>query len=495
MGDTATADELPPHVLIFPLPLQGHINSMSKLAELLCLSNIHVTMLLSTYTLGRLRSHANIESRLSRYAGFRVVSITDGLSDDHPRSGERTMEILMSLLKVGGAQFRKLMETTDALSDGGSRRRVSCLILDGVLSFAIPVVEEMGIPFICFRTVGACSFWANYSFKEVIEAGEVPLKGKDEDKHEFWKKEELDLIVTSVPGMEGYLRRRDLPAFGRVSDVNDIGFQTIIREIRRTPLSKGLILNSFEDLEGPILDQIRKPIPNVYSIGPLHTHLKARLESEKNESSLASSSFWEEDGSSITWLDSQPARSVIYVSFGSVTLLTKNELLEFWYGLVNSGHRFLWVMRPDSIVEGDKDNPIAVELEEGTKERGYLAGWVPQNEVLAHSSVAAFFTHSGWNSTLESVAAGMPMLCWPYFADQTINSRFVSDVWKVGLDMKDSCDRVIVEKMVRDVMGERRDEFLERAGLLAELAKKAVSEGGTSYTNLNRLIEFIKSSV
>ncbi|KAL3647336.1 hypothetical protein CASFOL_008304 [Castilleja foliolosa] len=496
MGHPATAaDELPPHVLIFPLPMQGHINSMLKLAELLCLSNIQVTMLLSTYTHGRLRRHANIESRFSRYAGFRVVSITDGLPEDHPRSGERTMEIVMSLLKVGGAEFRKLMETTDALSDGGSRRRVSCLIMDGVLSFAIPVVEELGIPFIYFRTVGACSFWANYSFKEVIEAGEVPLKGKDEDKHEFWKKEELDLIVTSVPGMEGYLRRRDLPAFSRVSDVNDPGFQTIIRETRRTALSKGLILNSFEDLEGPIMDQIRKPIPNVYSIGPLHTHLKARLESEKKETSPASSSFWEEDRSSITWLDSQQARSVIYVSFGSVTLLTKNELLEFWYGLVNSGHRFLWVMRPDSIIGGDKDNPIPVELEEGTKERGYLAGWVPQDEVLAHSSVAAFFTHSGWNSTLESVAAGMPMLCWPYFADQTINSRFVSEVWKVGLDMKDTCDRLIVEKMVRDVMGERRDEFLERAGRLAELANKAVSEGGTSYTNLNRLIEFIKSSV
>ncbi|KAL6580275.1 7-deoxyloganetic acid glucosyl transferase [Orobanche minor] len=295
--------------------------------------------------------------------------------------------------------------------------------------------------------------------------------------------------------MEGYLRRRDLPAFGRVTDVSDPGFQTIIRETRRTTLSCGLILNSFEDLEGPIMDQIRKPIPNVYSIGPIHTHLKARLESEKRESSLPSSSFWEEDRSSVTWLNSQPARSVLYVSFGSVTVLTMNELLEFWYGLVNSGHKFLWVMRPSLIIGSEENNPIPVELEEGTKERGYLAGWVPQNEVLTHPSIAAFFTHSGWNSSLESIAAGIPMICWPYFADQTINSRFVSDVWKVGLDMKDSCDRVIVKKMVRDIMELRRDEFLERAHHMAELAKKAISEGGTSYTNLNRLIEFIKSLV
>ncbi|KAL0321900.1 UNVERIFIED_CONTAM: 7-deoxyloganetic acid glucosyl transferase [Sesamum calycinum] len=388
-----TDTELPPHVLIFPLPMQGHINSMLKLAELFCLANLHVTMLLSEYTHGRLRRHANIESRFSRYPGFRVATIPDGLPEDHPRVGERTMEIVMSLLKVGGAEFRKLMETTDALSDGG---------------------------------------------------------GKDEGKYDYWKKEELDLMVTSVCGNGGLSPATRSSSVCRVNDVNDPGFQTIIRETRRTALSSGLILNSFEDLEGPILDQIRKPIPNLYSIGPLHTHLKARLESQKSEeSSLPSSSFYEEDRSSMSWLDSQPAKSVLYVSFGSVTLLTRNELLEFWYGLVNSGHKFLWVMRPDSIVGDNKDNPNSAELEEGTKERGYLVGWVPQNEVLAHPSVGAFFTHSGWNSTLEGIAAGMPMICWPYFADQTINSRFVSDVWKVGLDMKDSCDRVIVERMVR----------------------------------------------
>ncbi|KAH6805640.1 hypothetical protein C2S51_030471 [Perilla frutescens var. frutescens] len=491
MGRQEAADELPPHVLIFPLPMQGHINSMLKLAELLCLSNLHVTMLFSEYSHSRLRRHADIESRFSRYPGFRVATMCDGLPDDHPRVGERTMEIMMSLLEVGGAQFRKLMETTDALSyGGGARRRVTCLIMDGVLSFAVPVAQEMGIPFIYFRTSSPCSFWANFCFNDVIQAGEIPLKGKDEDKYTYWKRGDLDLMVRSVPGMEGYLRRRDLPAFCRVDDANDSEFQTIIRETRRSAHSSGLILNSFEDLDGPILDQIRNPIPNLYSIGPLHTHLQARL-----QSSLTSSSFYQEDRSSMTWLDSQPAKSVVYVSFGSVTLLSRNELLEFWYGLVNSGHKFLWVMRPDSIIGDDEKGRVPVEVEEGTKERGCVLGWVPQNEVLVHPSVGAFFTHCGWNSTLESVAAGVPMICWPYFADHTINSRFVSEVWRVGLDMKDSCDRVIVEKMVREIMGERRDEFKERARAMADLANKAVSEGGTSSTNFNRLLHFIKSSL
>ncbi|CAA2974408.1 7-deoxyloganetic acid glucosyltransferase-like isoform X1 [Olea europaea var. sylvestris] len=487
--------ELPPHILIFPLPMQGHVNSMLKLAELLCLHELHVTMLLSEFTHRRLVLHANAQSRFARYPGFRFVTMPDGLPEDHPRAGERTMEIMLSLRKTGGLEFRRLMESTNRLNDAGDRRPVTCVIMDGVLSFALPVLMEMGIPYIYFRTVGACSFWANFCIQEIIDAGEVPLRGKDEDKYTYWKKKEMDLMVTSVPGMEGFLRRRDLPWFCRVSDVNDAGFQAIKTETRKSTQARALILNTFEDLEGPILDEIRKHIPNLYSVGPLHTHLRARLAEKTSDITRASGSFWEEDKSCLTWLDSQPAKSVIYVSFGSVTILTRSELLEFWYGLVNSGQRFLWVMRPDSIIGNNEESKIPVELEEGTKARGYMVGWAPQDDVLAHPAVCAFFTHCGWNSTLESVAGGMPMLCWPYFADQTINSRFVSEVWKLGLDIKDTCDRVIIEKMVRDMMVERRDEFLQRANDMANLAKKAISEGGSSYCNLDRLIEFLRGTI
>ncbi|KAL0359236.1 UNVERIFIED_CONTAM: 7-deoxyloganetic acid glucosyl transferase [Sesamum angustifolium] len=279
----------------------------------------------------------------------------------------------------------------------------------------------------------------------------------------------MDMMVTSVPGMEKVLRRRDIPRSLGVANGDDPTFKTMKTDTKRTVEACGLILNTFEDLEGPILDEIRKHIPNLYSIGPIHALLKARLESEPEgmeSSHNHSSSLWEEDRSCIAWLDSQPTSSVIYVSFGSITILTRDELLEFWYGLVNSGHRFLWVMRPESIMgnESGNGNEIPVELEEGTKSRGCMVGWVPQQEV------------------------------WPIQQSMT-NSRFVSEVWKVGLDMKDTCDRITVEKMVKEVMDVRRAEFLERAHSMAMLVRKAISKGGTSYANLNRLIEFLKSMV
>lgn len=98
-------------------------------------------------------------------------------------------------------------------------------------------------------------------------------------------------------------------------------------------------------------------------------------------------------------------------------------------------------MRPDSIIGKDEEGQIPVDLEDGTKARGYMVGWTPQEEVLNHLAIGGFLTHSGWNSTLESIVAGVRMICWTYFANQMVNSRFVSEVWKIGLDMKDTCDR------------------------------------------------------
>lgn len=310
----------------------------------------------------------------------------------------------------------------------------------------------------------------------------------------------MDKKVANVKGMEEFLRRRDLPSMFRATDLTNPFFQMVLTETLWTPRARGLILNTFEHLEEPILSLIRSNCsPNLYTIGPLHTHLKARLNSTNqtcSTTSVSSNSLREEDRNCIRWLDMQLPKSVIYVSFGSIATVTRNDLLEFWHGLVNSGTRFLWVMRPDLVIAGKdggrRKTQEEVELEEATAERGCMVEWAPQEEVLGHQAVGGFLTHSGWNSTLESIVAGVPMICWSYFADQQINSRFVREVWKMGLDMKDTCNRDIVEQMVRDIMVVRKDEFLRRAEEMAELAKTAISDGGSSFSNLNNLVEDIR---
>lgn len=199
------------------------------------------------------------------------------------------------------------------------------------------------------------------------------------------------------------------------------------------------------------------------------------------------------DQGCISWLDQKPNKSVVYVSFGSIATLTNDQLLEIWAGLVESNYYFLWVIRPDVIFGDGLDSPTPDELLEGTKKRGCIVKWAPQDEVLAHRAVGGFLTHSGWNSTLESIVAGVPMICWPYFGDQPINSRFVSEIWKIGLDMKDTCDRVIVENMIHDLMDRRKDELKKSMDHISHLANRSISKGGSSYSYLDYLIEDIKA--
>ncbi|KAK2996594.1 hypothetical protein RJ639_025511 [Escallonia herrerae] len=467
-----------PHVLIFPLPLQGPVNSMLKLAELLSLAGIQVTFLNTDHIHRRLLRHTHVQSRFSRYHNFRFRTISDGLPEDNPRSGEQVMEIFGAIDAVTRPLFREMMISGDLSSSG-----VTCIIADGVFDFAVGVAKEIGVPLIYFDTISPCGLWTYLCVPKLIEAGDLPFEGKD-----------LDAKITCVPGMEGFLRHRDLPSFCRTSNVADPIIQLVMREVQQIPRAQGHIVNTFEDLEGPILHQMRSLCPNLYPIGPLQAHLKARLGAgTTSPQSPSSNSLWEEDKSCMAWLDAQPPKSVIYVSFGSLALMTMDQFMEFWYGLVNSGKRFLWVRRPGSVAQKEGESEIPSELSQGTKERGCIVAWAPQEEVLAHPAVGVFLTHSGWNSTLESIVEGVPMICWPYFVDQQVNSRFVGEVWKLGMDMKDTCDRTIIEKIVRDVMEVRRDEFMQSANLMAKLARESVGEGGTSYHSLDRLIDDIKS--
>lgn len=299
----------------------------------------------------------------------------------------------------------------------------------------------------------------------------------------------MDEPIRSVPGAETFLRRRDLPGFCRSGDLNDSNIQLFKTEGQENSRAYGLILNTFEELDELILNQIRTICPNLYPIGPLHANLKKKLTTLRP----SSNSLWAEDRTCIDWLNDQLPNSVIYVSFGSIATMTIDQLIEFWYGLVNSRQNFLWVIRPDSITGGDWKSMIPVDLTVGTKERGYIVEWAPQEEVLAHHAIGGFWTHCGWNSILESVYEGKPMICWPYFLDQQVNSRFVEKVWGFGLDMKDTCDRKIVEKMVKDLMVLRKEEFLERVNHMSKLAKNCLMEGGSSYCNFERLVKDIKS--
>ncbi|KAG6402077.1 hypothetical protein SASPL_138948 [Salvia splendens] len=459
------------------------MNCMLNLAHLFCLSDFHVTFIVSEFTHRLLLKNTSVPATFAAYPGFQFRAIPDGLPDDHPRFGDKLGDIIPAVTNIMVPVFKKMMSDENLLASP-HRRPATCFVADGSFGFAADVAEENGLPLVYFRTPSAAYFWAFFQVYDLIQAQEIPIKGKS-----------MDGLVKGIPGMEGFLRRRDLPSLFHSDDVNDHLLQSLAAATRQIVRAQAVIFNTFEDLEGPILSAMLEKLPRIYSIGPIHEQQKSRLIEKESKASIVAGNLWLEDRSCIDWLNAQPARSVIYVSFGSITVVTREQLMEFWYGLVNSSHRFLWVMRSDFVTGEDGDDQIPAELMEGTKEKGYLVKWAPQEEVLVHPAVGGFLTHSGWNSTLESIVAGVPMICWPYFGDQTVNSRFVSEVWKIGLDIKDTCDRLIIENAVKEVMEVRKDVFLERADGMAKMAKKAVQRGGSSYTNLDALIDYINSLI
>lgn len=460
---------------------------MLSLAELilsLSQATISVTFITTDAVTSRLTRHSDVGARFAKYGPrFSLQSVPDGLGpDDYLRGADQIGDVTDSLATQAldaGSRLRAIL-TYGSLWGQSDPRPVTCIIADGFFWFMVDVTKELRVPLVYFDTVSPGGLWTFLYVPRMVQLGQLPFRGND-----------LDAQVTSVPGMEGYLRRRDLPSFCRTYDPNNQLMRHISKEAVYYPRAQGHILNTFDDLEAPLLSHMRDLCPNLYTIGPLHSLIRAKVEpiASKNASS---SSLWEEDRSCLAWLDAQPSKSVLYVSIGSLAVMTRHQLTEFWHGLVHSKTRFLWVRRPGSIIETGHDDEVPMELEEGTRERGRLVSWVPQEEVLAHQAIGGFLTHSGWNSTLESTVAGVPMICWPFFVDQQVNSRMVSKVWGVGLDMKDTCDRVTIEKMIRELIGNQRERFAAKMDNLTKLAAKAVDKGGTSYCNLDRLIDDIQ---
>ncbi|KAG5616117.1 hypothetical protein H5410_015941 [Solanum commersonii] len=171
-----------------------------------------------------------------------------------------------------------------------------------------------------------------------------------------------------------------------------------------------------------------------------------------------------------------------------------NEFLEIAWCLANINYPFLWVVRPGLIRGSEWIEWLPSEFLEIVNGRGHIAKWAPQQQVLAHPAVGAFWTHNGWNSTLESICEGIPMMCMPCFGDQMVNARYVSHVWKVGVQLENDLKRINIENAIRRLMEEEEGKQIkERMLELKEKANSCLMPGGSSYESLRSLTSYISS--
>ncbi|KAH7833557.1 hypothetical protein Vadar_007536 [Vaccinium darrowii] len=304
----------------------------------------------------------------------------------------------------------------------------------------------------------------------------------------------LDTVIDWIPGMKD-IRLKDLPSNMRTTDPNNKDFNFCMEATQRSSKASAIILHTFDALEQDLLNALRSMFPFVYSIGPLQLLLNEL--SKKDDSESIGYNLWKEESDCLKWLDSKEPGSVIYVNFGSVASMTQKQREELGWGLVNSQHNFLWIIRHELVMVDEPDfSFLPPELVGEIKVRGLTVAWCPQEEVLNHRSIGGFVTHCGWNSTIESLSAGVPMICLPFFTDQQTNCRYICREWEVGMEIGGDVKRDEVEQVVRKVMGgEKGKKMKEKAMEWKRLAEKATRSDGSSTLNLNMLVKKVLDSM
>ncbi|XP_041026785.1 7-deoxyloganetin glucosyltransferase-like [Juglans microcarpa x Juglans regia] len=481
----SSVEEIRAHAVCIPYPAQGHVNPMMKLAKLLHHKGFHVTFVNTQFNHRRLLKSRGPDS-LDGLPGFRFETIPDGLPPSDADDATQDIPSLSdSIRKTCLVSFRSLLaKLNDTHVSSNVVPPVSCIVSDIGMFFAINAAEELGIPVLLLWTASACGFLGYAHSRHLVQRGDLTAVLKDES---CLPNGYMDTTIDWIPGLKK-IRLKDLPSFLFTLDPNDIMLNFILEMIEKASKASAIVVNTFDALEREALDTLSSMFPPIYSIGPLHLLLNQIP--QKDLVSNIGSNLWKYDSADyLEWLNSKERNSVIYVNFGSVADLTPPQMVEFAWGLANSKKAFLWVIRPDVVKDASLINVPDHEFVIETKDRGILLSWCPQEHVLSHPSIGGFLTHSGWNSMLESMCAGVPVLCWPFFADQQTNCRFACVEWGIGMEIDRNVKRDEVERLVRELMdGEKGKEMRKHAMEWKKMAEEAVGSEGTSNLNLDKVV-------
>ncbi|XWS74074.1 hypothetical protein CRYUN_Cryun02cG0184400 [Craigia yunnanensis] len=471
-------------LVLVPLPFQGHINPMLQLGSILHSKGFSITVVHTVFNSPSPPNHRE----------FCFVSIPDNLSEQVISSGN--LVVLISLLNLNcQVPFHEcLVKMVEQVEE--EKEEIACIIYDEFMYFSEAAAKHVKLPSIILRTTCASTYIPRSAILQLKAEGiltsqvsgrRTSIQGTPDLDCTYLIMALESLILENyyyffnigstsqdlVPGLHP-LRFKDLPVskFGTPEN-----FLQLMSNICKTRTSSAVIWNTVDVLEQSSLEKIQEQCQvRIFPIGPLH-----------KVAPPSSSSLIKEDTSCITWLDKQIQNSVLYVSLGSVASIDKNELVEMAWGLADSKQPFLWVIRPGSVDDLGWNKLLPEGFIEAVEENGCIVKWAPQKEVLAHGAVGGFWTHCGWNSTLESISEGVPMICKPCFGDQRVNARYVSHEWRIGLQLENMFERGEIERAVKRLMVDKEGEALrQRAKILKEMVALCTRERGSSYNSLNQ---------
>ncbi|KAF7828677.1 UDP-glycosyltransferase 84B2-like [Senna tora] len=453
-------------VLMVSMALQGHLNPMLKFAKRLISKGVHVTLATNDVARHRMLKHNNNTPSPNHQEDSQTPSIqleyfSDGLSVDFDRDGD-TGTFVNSISTIGSKNLSALISTLS------QTHHYSCVIINPFVPWAVDVAHQHGIP-CAVLWIQACALYSiYYRYFKNIDA--------------FPDLEDPNQILT-LPGLPN-LEVRDLPSFMLPSSPPHFK-KLLLRFFEALEKVKWILGASFYEIEEEIVKSMA-PLAPIHPIGPLVS--PCLLGQNDDVANATSVDMWNAEDSCMEWLDKREARSVVYISFGSIVILSREEMENMARALRKSEKPFLWVVKKAENGGGEGEEE---EITAGG--RGLVVRWCEQEKVLMHPAVGCFVTHCGWNSTVETVVAGVPVIGYPKWTDQATNAKLARDVFKNGVQVKYGEDKVAsseeVVRCIREVMeGSKAEEMRKRAMELKEAAKKALQEAGSSDSNINAFI-------
>jgi len=461
--------EDPIKLLLVSFPAQGHINHLVGLGKYLAAKGATV-IFTTTETAGKnMRVANNIIDKFATPIGdgtFAFEFFDDGLPDGDG-SAFRALQHYAELEVAGRHSISQMIK-----NHADSNKPFSCIINNYFFPWVCDVANEHNIPSVLSWTNSAAVFTTYYNYVHKL----TPFPTNEEPY--------IDVQLTSSTVLK-YNEISDLvhpfcpfPFLGKL----------VLEEFKDLSKVFCVLVDTYEELEHEFIDYISKKSIPIRTVGPSFKDPNVKGASNIHGDFAKSN----DDDKIIEWLDTKPKGSVVYVSFGTLVNYPQEQMNEIVYGLLNSQVSFLWSLsNPGVLPDGF--------LEE-TNERGKVVKWSPQVEVLAHPSVACFITHCGWNSSMEALSLGVPVLTFPSRGDQLTNAKFLVDVFGVGIKMgsgwvvnnklvtRDEVKKCLLEATI----GEKAERLKQNANKWKKKAEEALAVGGSSDRNLDEFMEDIK---
>uniref|UniRef100_A0A1J3H863 Glycosyltransferase n=2 Tax=Noccaea caerulescens TaxID=107243 RepID=A0A1J3H863_NOCCA len=437
------------HVLAVPYPTQGHITPIRQFCKRLQSKGLKTTLTLTTFIFNSIKPDPS--------GPISIATFSDGYDQGRFNSADPIHVYLQNFKVFGSKTIADIIRKHQATDNP-----ITCLVYDAFLPWALDVAREFGLSAAPFFTQSCPVNYVYYL--------------------SYLNNGSLDLPIEELP----FLELQDVPSFISVSGSYPAFFDMLLQQFTNFEKADFVLVNTFQELDLHEKELLSNVCP-VLTIGPTipSMYLDQRI---KSDTDYDMNLFDSEDGVLCSrWLNMRPQGSVVYVAFGSLAELNNVQMEELASAISNFS--FLWVVRS---AEEEKLPPGF--LETVNKDKSLVLKWSPQLEVLANKAIGCFMTHCGWNSTMEALTFGVPMVAMPQWTDQPMNAKYIQDVWKVGVRVKVEKESGIakreeIEFSIKEVMeGKKSKEMKKNAEKWRDLAVKSLSEGGSTDININAFV-------